>query len=191
MVRMAAQKGYAATTVTEVAQAAGVSTATFYELYEDKEDCFLDAFGAVMDVVIAHVTAAYEEASGSPWPERIASALRALLELLAEEADIARLMMIEASAAGEPARERYRGALSRFTAFLEEGRDYAPQNELPPDTARFAVGAGTALIFDEIRAGRGPELELILPDLVFAVLMPYLGSDAAEVQMRRVAAQEA
>ena len=30
----------------------------------------------------------------------------------------------------------------------------------------------------------------ILPDLVFAVLMPYLGPEAAEDEMRRVAASE-
>jgi AcrR family transcriptional regulator len=186
MVRVAAEKGYAAATVTEVAEVAGVSTATFYELFDDKEACFLDAVGAVMDVVIAHVSAAYEGAAGAPWPERISTSLRALLELLAEEADIARLTMVEASAA-DPARERYGLALDRFTTFLEEGRDYSPRNDLPADTARFAVGAGTSLIFDEIRAGRGRELERVLPDLVFAVLMPYLGTDAAEREMRRVA----
>jgi AcrR family transcriptional regulator len=186
MVRVAAEKGYAATTVTEVAEVAGVSTATFYELFEDKEDCFLEAFGAVIDVVIAHVSDAYEGAAGEPWPERISTSLRALLELLSEEADIARLTMVEASAA-DPVRERYGLALGRFTSFLEEGREYSQQDELPPDTARFAVGAGTALIFDEVRAGRGRELERILPDLVFAVLVPYLGADAAEEEMRRVA----
>ena len=42
------------------------------------------------------------------------------------------------------------------------------------------------MIFDEVRAGRGPELKRILPDLVFAVLMPYLGPEAAEDEMRRV-----
>jgi AcrR family transcriptional regulator len=186
MVRVAAEKGYAATTITEVAEVAGVSTATFYDLFDDKEECFLDAFGAVSDVVIAHVSDAYEAAAGEPWPERIVAALGALLQLLSSEADIARLTMVEVSAA-EPARERYGEMLSRFTTFLEEGREFSDQNDLPPDTARFAVGAATSLIFDEIRAGRGPELERMLPDLVFAVLMPYLGSDAAEEEMRRVA----
>ena len=186
---MAAKKGYAATPITEVVEVAGVSTATFYELFEDKEECFLEAFGAVNDVVIAHVSAAYEAASGEPWPERISTALRALLELLSAEADVARLTMVEVGAAGEPARERYGVALGRFTSFLEEGREYSEQNDLPADTARFAVGAGTSLIFDEIRAGRGPELERILPDLVFAVLMPYLGSDAAKEEMARVAGE--
>jgi hypothetical protein len=45
------------------------------------------------------------------------------------------------------------------------------------------------MIFDEVRGGRGGELEKILPDLVFAVLMPYLGPAAAEAEMRRVAAE--
>jgi AcrR family transcriptional regulator len=189
MVRVAAEKGYAATTITEVVEAAGVSSATFYELFDDKESCFLEAFGAVNDVVVAHVSAAYLAADGEPWPERIAAALRAMVELLSAEADIARLTMVEGTAAGESARQVYGEALARFAPFLEEGREYAGQNDLPADTARFAIGAGTSMIFDEIRAGRGADLERILPDLVFAVLMPYLGPEAAEAEMRRVAAE--
>jgi AcrR family transcriptional regulator len=188
MVRVAAEKGYAATTVTEVVEAAGVSSSTFYELFSDKESCFLEAFGAVNDVVVAHVGAAYVAAEGRPWPERVAAALRAMVQLLAAEADIARLTMVEASAAGDQTRQRYGEMLDRFTPFLEEGRDYSEQEDLPADTARFAIGAATSMIFDEIRAGRGPELERILPELVFAVLMPYLGPDAAEAEMQRVAA---
>ena len=65
---------------------------------------------------------AFEAAAGEPWPERIAAALRALVELLAAESDIARMAMVEVTAAGEEARERYRAALARFTPFLEEGR---------------------------------------------------------------------
>jgi AcrR family transcriptional regulator len=187
MVRVAAEKGYAATTVTEVAEVAGVSTATFYELFEDKEDCFLESFGVVTEIVLERVGDAYEAASGAPWPERVAAALRALLELLASEADIARLTMVEVGGAGEPAREPYGLMLNRLAAILDEGRDYSPQEDLPPDTARFAVGAATSLIFDEIRAGRGGELEKMLPELVFAVLVPYLGTEAAGEQMRRVA----
>ena len=154
VVRVAAAKGYEATTVTDVIEYAGVSRATYEEMFDGKEDCFLEAYEAVFDVLIAHVTAGFE------------------------------------SAAGDDARERYRGALARFTPFLERGRTYSGQGEdLPADTARFAVGGATSMIFDEVRAGRGPELKRILPDLVFAVLMPYLGPEAAEDEMRRVTRQ--
>jgi AcrR family transcriptional regulator len=191
MVRVAAAKGYEATTVPDVVEFAGLSEDAFYEEFQDKEACFLEAYDAVIDVLVAHVASAFEAAADEPWPEKIAAGLRGLVELLAIEADIARMAMVEVTAAGDDARERYRAALARFTPFLEEGRAYSGQGEeLPADTARFAIGGATSMIFDEIRAGRGPELKRILPDLVFAVLMPYLGPEAAEDEMRRVVKRE-
>jgi AcrR family transcriptional regulator len=187
MLRVAAAKGYETTTIDDVIEVAGVTRETFDEMFEDKAACFLEAYDAVFDVLVAHVGSAFESSAGEPWPERIAAGLRALVELLSAEAGIARLAMVEVTAAGDDARSRYRAALARFTPFLEEGREYSSQvEELPADTARFAIGGATSMIFDEIRAGRGPELERILPDLVFAVLMPYLGPEAAEDEMRRV-----
>jgi AcrR family transcriptional regulator len=187
MLRVAAAKGYEATTVTDVIEVAGVSRATFDAMFEDKSACFLEAYDAVFDVLVAHMTSAFEAADGKSWPERVTAALSALVGLLSIEADIARLSMVEVTAAGDDARSRYRAALTRFTPFLEEGREYSRQEEeLPADTARFAIGGATSMIFDEIRAGRGPELKRILPDLVFAVLMPYLGPEEAEDEMRRV-----
>jgi len=186
-VRVAATKGYEATTVTDVIEFAGVSRATFYEFFDGKTDCFLEAYDAIIDVLVAHVTSAFEAARDELWPEQIAAGLGALVELLSGEADIARMAMVEVTAAGDDARERYRAALSRFTPFLEEGRAYSGQgDELPPDTARFAIGGVASMLFDEIRADRGEELKRVLPDLVFAVLMPYLGSEAAEDEMQRV-----
>ncbi len=184
---MSAAKGYEATTVTDVIEYAGVSQESFEAMFEDKEACFLEAYDAVFDVLVAHVTAAFEAAADEPWPEQITAGLTALVELLAIEADIARMAMVEATAAGDDARERYRAMFTRFTPFLEEGRTYSGQGEeLPADTARFAIGGAASMIFDEVRAGRGPELKRLLPDLVFAVLMPYLGPEAAEDEMRRV-----
>lgn len=188
MVRVAAAKGYEAATVADVVEYAGLSETAFFETFESKSECFLEAYDAVIDVLVAHVASAFEAAAGRPWPERIGSGLGALVDLLAAEADIARMAMVEVTAAGDEARERYRAALARFTPFLEEGRTYSGQSaELPPDTARFAIGGATSMIFDEIRAGRGDELTRLLPDLVFAVLMPYLGPEGAEEEMRRLA----
>jgi AcrR family transcriptional regulator len=187
MVRVAAAKGYETTTVADVIEAAAVSRETFDAMFVSREACFLEAYDAVINVLVAHVSTAFESTVGQPWPDRIAAALRALVDLLATEHDIARMAMVEVTAVGEDARIRYRAALGRFTYFLEEGRSASPQgDELPPDTARFAIGGATSMIFDEVRAGRGPELRRLLPDLLFAVLMPYIGPEAAEDEMRRV-----
>jgi len=188
MVRVAAAKGYEATTVDDVIEAAAVSREAFDAMFPSREACFLESYDAVIDVLVAHVSTAFESAVGQPWPDRIAIGLRALVDLLATEHEIARMAMIEVTAVGEEARIRYRAALGRFTYFLEEGRSASPQaDELPADTARFAIGGATSMIFDEVRAGRGPELRRLLPDLLFAVLMPYIGPEAAEDEMRRVA----
>jgi AcrR family transcriptional regulator len=189
MVRNAAAKGYEETTIGDVVETARLSRETFDGLFASKEACFLEAYDAVVDVVLAHVSGAYESAAGESWPDRVVAGLRALVDLLAAEADIARMAMVEVTAVGEDARLRYRAALGRFAPFLEEGRGFAARvEELPADTARFAIGGVTSMIFDEVRAGRASELPRLVPDLAFAVLMPYLGPDAAEVEMRRVAA---
>jgi AcrR family transcriptional regulator len=189
MVRVAATKGYQAASVDDVVSAAGVDREAFHVTFGDKETCFLEAYDAVSDVLVAHVTAAFESVVEEPWPDRVVVALRALAELLAAESDIARMTMVEVTAVGEEARVRYRANLNRFVPFLEEGREFAPQGgDLPPDTARFAIGGAMSLVFDEIRAGRGPELVQMVPELAFAVLMPYLGAEAAEDEMRRISA---
>ena len=188
MIRVVAVKGYEATGVTEVLEAAAVDRDAFDRMFPSKEACFLEAYDAIIDVLVAHVSAAFESTVGQPWPDRVYAALRALVELLSREAEIAHMAMVEITAVGEDARIRYRAALGRFTYFLEEGRSFSPRGEeLPADTAGFAIGGATSMIFDEVRAGRGEELRRLLPDLTYAVLMPYIGAEAAEREMRRVA----
>jgi AcrR family transcriptional regulator len=188
MLRAASSKGYEETTVAEVVSAAGVSRQRFDELFADKQACFLAAYDAAADVGAFYVIAAFEAAEGQPWPDRIVAALRALVELFAAEAEIIRMAIIEVAAIGEDPRVLYRDALARFEPLFDDGFRCSPQGkELPADTASFAVAAAVSIIFDEMRAGRGGELRRILPDLVYAVLMPYLGSEAAGVEMTRVA----
>jgi len=186
MVRVAARKGYEATTVAEVAAAADISRQRFHELFADKEACFLAAYDAAVDILLVYVTNTFESADGS-WPDRIVASLRAGIGFLAAEADIARMAVVEVSAVGEDARIRYRQALMRFAPLLDQGRAASPQgHDLPPGTASFAIGAVTSMIFDEIRAGRATELPRILPKLAYSVLMPYLGPEAAEAEMARI-----
>lgn len=188
VVRVAAEKGYGATTAADVGAAVGLSEEEFGRHFSSKEDCFLAAYEALSDVLVAHVASAYEGAAGERWPDRIVAGLRALLELLAAEVEIARVAIIEVASFGEDARIRYRRALERFVPFLEPGREYSAEGgELPPDTAQFAIGGAAAMIFDEIRAGRGRDLPAVLPALAYAVLMPYLGAEAAEAEMARIA----
>ena len=48
-----------------------------------------------------------------------------------------------------------------------------------------ATGAVSGLIFDELVAGRTAQLPALLPDLLFAMLVPFIGLTAATEEMRR------
>src|SRR6201987_3051884 len=69
MLRVAAAKGYEATTVQDVIEVAGASEQTFAQMFSGKESCFLEADEAVFCVLLAHMSSAFEGATGQPWPE--------------------------------------------------------------------------------------------------------------------------
>ena len=176
--KIVAEKGYAATTVTDLTKEAGISRTTFYELFEDKEACFLAAYDRTVDVLVRRISAAYE--SEERWPDRARAGLRTLLELLAAEPAQAQLALVDIASAGPAAQRRFRAAVQRLTPFFDEGRDFAPGGRnLPANTSRMAAGAVVGLVSDELVAGRSDKLPSLLSDVLFATLVPYLGPDAA------------
>jgi AcrR family transcriptional regulator len=173
-----AEKGYAATTVADLTKRAGISRTTFYELFEDKEACFLAAYDNAVDVLVRRISVAYE--AQERWPDRARAGLATLLEALAADPAQARLALVDVSAAGPAAQRRFRAAVQRLTPFFDEGRDFAPRGRnLPANTSRMAAGAVVGLISDELVAGRADKLPSLLSDVLFATLVAYLGPDAA------------
>ena len=173
-----AGKGYAKTTIADLTKEAGISRTTFYEMFPDKEACFLAAYDAAADVLARRVATAFE-AEGE-WPARVRAGLEALLGSLAAEPHVARLALVDFGAAGPAAQRRYRAALQRMTPLFDEGRDFAPEGRrLPPNTSRMAIGAVVGLVAEEVEAGRAEQLPELLPDVLLAALSPYLGPEAA------------
>jgi AcrR family transcriptional regulator len=183
--RIVATKGYAAATVGDLTKEAGVSRTTFYELYEDKEACFLAAYDNAVEALVRRVIAAYESEQG--WPDRAAAGLATLLEALAEQPALARLALVDIGSAGPAAQRRYRAAVQRLTPLFDEGRDFAPGGRnLPANTSRMAIGGVTGLISDELLADRAEQLPGLLSDVLFATLVPYIGPDAAAREVDRL-----
>jgi AcrR family transcriptional regulator len=176
--RIVADKGYAATTVADLTREAGVSRTTFYELFDDKEACFLAAYDWAVDGLVRRISSAYE--AEERWPDRARAGLATLLESLAADPAQARLALVDVASAGPAAQRRFRAAVQRLTPFFDEGRDFAPGGRnLPANASRMAAGAVVGLISDELVAGRTDELPSLLSDVLFATLVAYLGPDAA------------
>lgn len=186
MVRVVGHKGYKATSVADVIAEADTSRTTFYKHFEDKHDCFLAAYDLVVERVLNAVIAKCD--GEQSWLERVRVGLSTIVELFALDPELARTAIVEVAAAGADARQRHWDAITRFTEFLEDGEDMAGGRELPDNIALMAAGAVSGLIFDELLTGRAERLPELLPDLLFALLVPYIGPGAATAEMRRAAA---
>jgi AcrR family transcriptional regulator len=98
----------------------GVSRRTFYELFTDREDCFLAAF----DIAIARAAESVVPAYGAPgkWRERIRAGLEAMLCFLDAEPELGYLCVVGALGGGDRALERRTLIARRLVDAVHEGR---------------------------------------------------------------------
>lgn len=186
MIRVVGREGYKETSVADVIEEAGVSRTTFYKHFEDKHECFLAAYEVLVEQVFAEVIG---NCNGSQsWLQRMEKGLETIVKLFALDPELARTAVVEVAAAGADARQLHWDAVARFTQYLEDGRELSDGRELPENISLMSAGAVSGLIFDELLAGRAAQLPAMLPDLLFAMLVPYIGPSAAAEEMRRVAA---
>jgi AcrR family transcriptional regulator len=190
MGEVVAEQGVAAATVATVVARAGVSRRTFYELFSDREACFLAAF----DHAIAHATAvvlpAYEGALG--WRERVRAGLAAWLGLLDAEPDLGALCVVYSLGAGPVALERRAEIVSALIAVVDEGRDTAQRGSrkaasLAPLTAEGVVGGVLAVIHARLAARSKRPMVGLLGELMSMIVLPYLGAAAANKELARPA----
>lgn len=159
-----AVKGYAGTTVTDIIEHAKVSKQTFYEQYDSKQACFLEAFARIHDVLSESSSAVPGSATAF---EVFDAVLCKYLDTIARNAPMARLYLIEVYAAG-PEALAVRMALQQNTvdtlaalmgADSEDGRF----------ACRALVAAISSLVTHEL-ASNGPEgvRDLHAPLMAFA-----------------------
>lgn len=178
MIEVVADRGYAEARISDAIEAAGVSRKTFYELFSDKEECFLAAYEEWTDRFTEITVAAFERAGEAPWSERIAGALAAYLEALAENPAAARVCIVEVLAAGPKALARRDAALRRFAELIDQGRSESAVT-LPGMTSLALAGGIHELLHSELLHGAARSVPARLPDVVYWVVQPYLGEDEA------------
>jgi AcrR family transcriptional regulator len=185
MIEVVSERGYPETRVVDVIGVAGVSRKTFYELFDSKEDCFLAAYDVLVGNLLSDTGNGFESKPGAPWAERMTAGMQALLEHLAEHPDEARFAIVEVLAAGPKALARRDAALRQFTGFLESGRSETSV-ELPGITSLSVAGGINELLYSEILHGAVARLPSRLPDLMFWIVLPFLGSDRAAAERDRI-----
>jgi AcrR family transcriptional regulator len=190
MTEVATEHGLAGATVAQVVTRAGISRRTFYECFNDREDCFLAGLDDAITRLSSETVKAYRQ-PGS-WREKIRAGLVALLSALDREPEMARLLIVESLGGGQRALERRRQVLSELIATIEEGRAQSkakpgadPPADPPSVTAEGIVGAVLAVLYGRILGNDPRPLVELTNPLMGMIVLPYLGPAAASGELER------
>jgi AcrR family transcriptional regulator len=151
MTQVAARHGYREASVARVVEQAGVSRATFYEHFADKEGCFLAAFergASRMELAIPQIEAEYSPAL------RAAQLLEDLLDSIVGDPAAARVLLVEALAGGPAVRQAHQRFMQAVEATFERWLDGPGENGYRLDIPGRAIMEGVSGILI-IRSFRG------------------------------------
>jgi AcrR family transcriptional regulator len=202
LVEVSAQRGAGNVAVAHIVQCAGVSRRTFYELFADREECFLAAFEDAITKASRYVLAEYDPKDR--WIDRVRSALTALLKFLETEHGAGQLLVVGSLGAGQRTTERRQHVIAQMINLIDEGRNQSKAGaELPPLTAEGVVGGALSVLHSRIltypsttngddprsskprSATHSGQLRELTGALMSMIVLPYLGPAAARKEFAR------
>ena len=173
--------GYADASAEAISREAGMSKATFYEHFANKEECLLALF-AHASAMLLGTTIHASRAAGGDYRERHRAGLRALLETIEANPTTAQAVLVETVGAGPRVADVRDAALAGFAQFMyKESRDVAARDGGPayasPDEAFAIVGATFELVSRQLRTGH-PAMMLDLLPLIERLILGLLSQPA-------------
>ena len=176
------EKGYAATTIADIARHARISKRTFYEHFEDKQTAFLALYSTASDDMLGVIGEAL--GGDAPWRERLGAAVRAYFAELAAHPTLTRTFLVEIQAAGPRALALRRDVLRRFADGLRAIADAVRLEDpstprLSPAIAMAAVGGINELLLQQVEDAGAQSLPDLAGTAVEFLIAVIEGSEAA------------
>jgi AcrR family transcriptional regulator/DNA-binding MarR family transcriptional regulator len=178
--------GYARTTVAQITSRARVSRRTFYELFENRDECLV----ALVDEVLAMVEGELDQAvaGGLPWRERVRVGLWVILSFFDREPGLARVCVVHSQQGGPVVLARREEVLGRLAGVIDGGREESSRAaDCTALTAEGLVGAGMGIVYARLARGERGALTDLLSELMGMIVLPYLGVAAARRELSRPA----
>ncbi|HVM40239.1 MAG TPA: TetR/AcrR family transcriptional regulator [Acidimicrobiia bacterium] len=143
--RVFSQKGYAATTVADVARAAKLSYGTIYWYFESKEELFDALMDAGEQSLRSHILAALEAAGPADLEGALRTAVGATFEHFDTDRDAARLLFRDSYALGGRFERHlldiYEGFVRDLQSTIEEGQRSGAVRAVPSRMVAFSLAA--------------------------------------------------
>jgi AcrR family transcriptional regulator len=177
MVEAVDERGYAATTISDLVSRAGVSRRSFYEHFHNKDECLLATYDTIVVRLGRRLSRADRPQEG--WDRRMETFIRTLFEAASDRPDAARLVCVEMGAAGPAGVQRWAHDAERLQRLVVDGYAQAPgAGTIPQPVARAIVGALRKILHSRVRGTRSSralktELLGLVPDLLAWIAMYY------------------
>lgn len=186
-VGLLAERGHRGVSVAGISARAGISRRTYYEIFENREQCIaavlLDAEKRVLRLI------ADAKIEGSPWRERVRRGLWVILSLADSEPGLARACLVETQSAGDLVNAERERILARLTRVLDEGRlEGGRERATGVLTAEALVGAVASILAaraSQTETQQQPALRQLLGELMSMIVLPHLGPAAARRELER------
>jgi len=170
--------GYPRVTVAHIASRARVSRRTFYELFDNREDCLLAALESVVEMVRDEL--ARVDLDGLSWRERVRTGLWVILSFFEREPVLARVCVVQALRGGPRVLERRERVLRELVRVVDAGRFASVKSTgCPAVTAEGLVGAGFTVVYGRLLRGDSEPLTSLLGELMGMIVLPYQGPAVA------------
>ncbi len=207
--------GWSGASVAHITARARISRRTFYDLFDNREDCLL----AVMEDILGQIEGelAATDLGALSWHEHVRTGLWTILCFFDREPALARVCVMQALQGGPRVLARREEILARLAGVVDEGRgEHSRAGECPPLTAEGLVGATFSIVHARLSpsgwggasrsSARGasrtgyvseqgrrpivrdrpaPPVAALLGELMGMIVLPYLGVAAARREQDR------
>lgn len=183
LIEVAAESGYLGTSIEAVIARAGVGRPAFDRHFRGKYDCFLTAWQEINEECMERMLAAYN--SHEDWADRLRAVACEVVDGLRQNPSRA-AFAVEVLAAGDAARARRDMTMRVIVSLIDAGRrEMSDPEAVPRTTAEALAGSAYGQIYAKVVQGAMDELPALIPQLMSAAVMPYLGLEAALEELGR------
>jgi AcrR family transcriptional regulator len=184
LVEVVAESGSTEVELDQLLARSGTNRASFFRDFDNVQDCLERTWERMTEEHIALVQST--AAAQTPWRDGLRAAAYAALRFHQEDPLRARFFLVEVLAAGEFAQRRRETMMTAFIDLIDAARRELPDPEaVPRSEAEAIVGAIYQAAVAGMQEGGIEKLPELVPQLLYIAVLPYLGAEAAEEELRR------
>jgi AcrR family transcriptional regulator len=183
LIEIAAERGYAETTIEMILERAGLDRPAFDRHFRGKYDCFLSTWQEINESCMREMVEAFN--SQDEWPDRLRAVACEIVDSLRNDPARASFA-VEVLAAGDAARARRDMTMRVIASLIDAGRNEMDDPEsVPHTTAEALAGSAYGQVYAKVVKGQADELPALVPQLMSAAVLPYLGIEAGLAELSR------